>query len=384
MNVYVRQLARELALLGCEVDVFTRRADTRSREIVLDDGVRFIQVDAGPPRAVRKADLPLYLLDLTSAITKFARRYRRQYDVIHSHYWLSGVVGVDLRDRFDAALVHMFHTLSRLKERYLGLSDPNDTVSRLGGERLVLNAADVIVGATEGEQTDIEDLYGSFPGTFAVLPPGVDTELFFPRDKLASRARLGIDADHVVLFAGRLDPIKGLDSLLAVTARLRERLPGRVKVIVVGGQVGGGPSLRAYQRAATAHGVDDIVEFRGTVPQRRLPAYYSAADVLAVPSAYESFGMAALEAMACGTPAVAFRVGGLATTIADGRTGFLASPGSFDSYLDRLATALTSDLDRMGHCARMTALRYRWPAIARRTLDLYRSTAGAVAESHGA
>lgn len=373
MNLYVRQLADGLSTLGVQVDIFTRKSDSRIPEVVpLPSGVRVVHLPAGPAREVPKHLLPLHVPGMVASFRRFAQRESMQYDVLHSHYWLSGLAAFRCRDDHRVPVVHMFHTLSRIKEFHFGHSDPADSVLRVDGERCVLNGADAIVGATMAEQDLLVKLYGRTPASYRVVPPGVDVDLFSPRDKVASRKKLGIEAEKVALFVGRLERIKGLDILLRSVSRIQEQRHGRLRLIVVGGHGKGKKCAGDYERLASDLGLEAVVDFRGSVPHAELPLYYSAADVCAVPSAYESFGMSAVESMACQTPVVAFRVGGLAETVKDGRTGFLAEPGNEEDFTSKLRLALDSQtLDRIGHQARMMVLRYDWRSVASRTLDLY-------------
>lgn len=370
MNLYVRRLAEGLAASGFQADVFTRRTDPLTPEIVdLVPGARVVHLAAGPARPLAKSVLPLHVPAMVNGLAAFVDRERVRFDVIHTHYWLSGLAGLRYLAQTGQPipLVHMFHTLSKLKELYLGQCDRNDSALRYDGERCVLGRADVIVGATEGEADEMASLYGRKPARYVVIPPGVDRDLFRPLGREASRRELGINARQVILFVGRSDPIKGLDVLLRAVASFPHSVRSGLKVLVVGGTVGSG-----VRRTTSRLGLDSIVEFRTKVSHTELPRFYSAADVCAVPSAYESFGMVALEAMACQTPVVAFRVGGLASLIKDGSTGSLADPGRPDAYARELLAAMTSDkLESYGRRARMTAQRYTWDVTVGRTLDLY-------------
>jgi D-inositol-3-phosphate glycosyltransferase len=221
----------------------------------------------------------------------------------------------------------------------------------------------------------MERLYGRAPAAYAVIPPGVDGRLFRPLDQGESRRMLGVDADKVILFVGRLDPIKGLNLVIRDVGELVPFLPYQLKVLVVGGETSRGRVAR-YRRLATRVGLENVVDFRGVVPERDLPRYYAAADVCALPSAYESFGMAALESMSCQTPVVAFGVGGHADTIRDGETGFLARAGQPADYTRKLREALRSDgLETMGRRARLSVQRFTWKATADRTVELYKRLA---------
>ncbi|MGH2449366.1 MAG: glycosyltransferase [Chloroflexota bacterium] len=369
MNIYVRRLASQLSDRGIQVDVFTRRSDSRSPEIDCRGSVRFIHLSAGPARAVPKSSLSLYTSELVDAFVNHVDRYRRSYDLLHSHYWLSGVVGLRLKQRYDLPLAHMFHTLSKVKEMYAGRPDPSDTLLRVEGERAVLAGADIVVGATEAEQELIRRCYGSPSGLFRAIPPGVDLHRFRRYDQLASRRQLGIEGDPVILFVGRMDGIKGLDLLVEAMPRLRAMYP-LLRLVVVGGE--NRLPVNEYRQRIDELGLTNAVELRGAVPQSKLPLYYSSATVFGAPSAYESFGMAAVESMACQTPVVAFGVAGLAVTIRDNQTGFLVEPGDTDGYIQRLVEALGSpNLVEMGRRARLSVQRYAWETVGRRTVDLY-------------
>jgi len=368
MNVYVRRLADDLTKIGLHVDIFTRRTDQTTPEIVeTGAGARVVHLAAGPPRHLPRSVLPLHIPAMVSAFRSFMQRESVDYDILHSHYWLSGLVALRLRSETAAPIVHMFHTLSGVKELYSGQADPGDTGLRFDGERCVMTGADAIVGATRAERDHMEQLYGRSPARFAIIPPGVDTALFRPFDATASRRLLNLDGDRIVLFVGRPDRMKGLDLLLRALAEIEPTTPG-IKLVVVGGQEDAVRSRHIAERL----GVVDRVEFRGLAPQHELPLYYSAADLCAVPSSYESFGMVAVESMACQTPVVAFPVGGLATTVTDGQTGFLAEGRTTSAFVVALQRGLQyAERESMGRRARLSIQRYNWQSVARTTADLY-------------
>jgi D-inositol-3-phosphate glycosyltransferase len=316
---------------------------------------------------------------MVAALRSHVERQHMSYDVLHSHYWLSGVVALRFRDDPRVPVVHMFHTLSRAKELYAGTSDPTDSALRVDAESCVSASADVIVGATDAERKLLERLYGKQPQVYKVISPGVDLDAFAPMDKGKARAKLGIAADQVILFAGRLDPIKGLDVLLQSVADIRASLHTTLQVVVVGGSgEAGSRGTARYRHLARRLGIESIVDFRGPVSQADLPLYFSAADICAVPSAYESFGMVALEAMACQTPVVGFAVGGLEATVKDRQTGFLAAPGSRHHFSQALYAALTSpNLETMGRRARLMAHRFTWSGAAGASVAAYEEAASA-------
>jgi D-inositol-3-phosphate glycosyltransferase len=382
MNLYVRRLAMDLADRGIAVDVFTRRIDGSTPEIVsLSSGARLVQLSAGPRRRLPKSVLPLHIPSVASALRSFATREGIGYDLLHSHYWISGLVAVRCRawlgDRVP--LVHMFHTLSKLKTLHTAEPDAGDSDLRADGERCLIPRADAIVGSTSEERTLMEQLYGRTANRFEMIPPGVDHDLFRPHGTKEARRALGINARRVILFVGRFDRLKGLDVLLRSVESLPPELKCGLKVLLVGGSTSRERgSAERYRSLVRKLGLDEVVSFRGRADQRLLPVYYSAADVCAVPSAYESFGMVAMESMACQTPVVAFRVGGLARTIEHGRTGLLANPGDAEDYARNLNAALRHALwEEVGRRARFSIREYTWDSVACRTLELYEDLRGA-------
>jgi D-inositol-3-phosphate glycosyltransferase len=374
MNLYVHLLAKKLGAGGVLVDVFTRRTGKRAPEIVqLGEGARLIHVLGGQPARLPKRLLPFHLHEMVDGIRCFADREKIRYDVFHSHYWLSGLAAIQLRTDPCVPIVHMFHTLSRVKEIHVGEVDPRDTSIRVDGERACLGVADAVVGATAGELDYLEKLYHSSPRSFSVIPPGVDISVFRPIGKEESRRTLSIGEGTIILFVGRPDRIKGFHVLLQAVSDIRQTLGTDVKLLVVGAaDTGDAGERQSHIKQVRELGLDDVVEFRGAVSQGGLPAYYSAADICAIPSAYESFGMVAVEAMACQTPVVAFAVGGLNSTIKDNQTGFLAAAGNQAAFTATLQRALASpDLDTIGRRARISVQRYDWNGVAARTLELY-------------
>lgn len=379
MNVYVRRLAEGLADCGVEVDVFTRRDSAGSPlELEFTPGARLVTVRAGPDRVLPKSDLAAHTPHFAAALTDYVSSRDISYDVIHSHYWLSGVAAQSLR-RSAEPIVHMFHTLGRVKRMYQPDAGQADAPSRDYAELSLLRSSHTLVFSTDAEVDDVERVYRFRPASVALIPPGVDRERFSPIDRHQARALLNLSADKVVLFVGRMDRAKGVDALLRAAARLRTaRDQHRVKLVVVGGDDDHRDSVAARELArlrTIVHELelDEIVEFRGVVPQESLPMYYAASDVCAVPSRYESFGMVALEALSAGRPVVGFRSRGLEQTVRSGQTGFLVPSGDVDGLAQALDQILSDHVvaRAMGLAARESVKRFSWEHVVEQTLSLY-------------
>nr|WP_232827491.1 D-inositol-3-phosphate glycosyltransferase [Jiangella endophytica] len=379
MNVYVVELARRLAGLGVEVEVFTRATSSDQPPVVeTAPGVLVRHVAAGPYELLPVAEVPAQLCAFTSGVLRAeARHPPGWYDLVHSHYWLSGHVGWLATSRWGVPLVHSMHTMSKVKNLSLAEGERPEPHERELGEEQVVAAADLLVASTDDEAAQLVGLYGADPARVATVPPGVDLDVFAPGPMAAARARLGLPADAVVLlFAGRIQPLKAPDvlvraaSLLARDPALRERLV----VAVVGGPSGSGlAEPHALTRLADCLDVADVVRFEPPVGQRALADWYRAADVTAVPSYSESFGLVALESQACGTPVVAAAVGGLRTAVAHGYSGLLVDGHDPADWADAVA-GLIGDPDRLrrlGAGAVAHAAEFGWDATAARMLDVY-------------
>jgi D-inositol-3-phosphate glycosyltransferase len=379
MNVYIREVARHLGQLGLAVDVFTRKQTPGVPTVVpLGWGARVIHIDAGPQRPVPPPEIVPDLDEFTDGVMAFQRRTGAEYALFHGHYWLSGLVAVELSRRLAGVpVVQMFHTLGVVKN---ALADqPGDRVpqARVDAEALVAARADRIVAATPLESAELAWYCGADVGRVRTIPCGVDVELFSPGSTAAARARLGLSAEWVLLFVGRPAPVKGLEVLLQALARLKAAGLGRadVRLVIVGGDRNDeGNEDRARLRAlADTLGVGAWVDFKGPEPQSALPEYYRAADLCLVPSHHESFGMAALEAMACGATVVASRVGGLATTIQDGVTGVLVPPRDEVALATAIGSLLADGPRRrtLGRHAARWAHSFAWHTVARARVELY-------------
>ncbi len=381
MNVYVRELSRTLGERGIAVDVFTRRQDSALDTIsAIGPNARLIQLDAGPPRHFDKYAVLEYLPDLACNLQRFRNFSGAQYDVIHAHYWLSGRLALPFRDRWRAPLVSTFHTLGRMKNDVAQDDAEREEADRIDIERRVMTCSDHVIASTPVDESQLVKLYGVQSSKISVVSPGVDLEKFRPYRKRSARARLGFGEGPLVLFVGRIQRLKGIDILLRAIAALDEYSPGlRPTVAIVGGapdQEKVDAERREMERLAQLSkslGIEDLVDFMGSVPQEDLPSYYAAADVTVMPSTYESFGLVALESMACGTPIVATRVGGLSTLIRDGETGFLVPWRDPSLFAQRIATVLTDGSlhKRMRRRAREHASGYGWSAAAEATVAVY-------------
>ncbi len=368
MNVYIRELARELGNSQVTIDIFTRRTHTHQSPIVqLAPNVRVIHVQAGPPSSVSKRDLHRYLPEFRQHIEEFRYKEAIHYDVLHSHYWLSGMAAMPLARRWDIPHIMMFHTLGHLKQ----LANPNEPEPqlRLEMERQLIQQADRIIASTGDERQQIIRHCGATPGQVQVIPCGVDLERFFPQNRKQAREKLGLKQHApMLLYVGRLDPFKGPDVLLRAAALMKEE----AQVLIVGGKLSGDRELDELRELARKLHISQRIHFLGARPQQELPGIYSAADITVVPSYHESFGLAAVESLACGTPVVATRAGGLMTVIRDSETGYLVRrcPGFFAEKLDSLLQD-SEVLHQMRATARPSVFQYSWKQVASQMLDVY-------------
>ncbi len=380
MNVYIIELARRLAQRGVEVDVFTRATSSAIPALVRPaDGITVRNIAAGPFEGLTKDALPGQMCSFARAVLRAeASLPVGHYDVVHSHYWLSGQVGALARDRWGVPLVHSMHTMAKVKNAALADGDTPEPASRVVGEEQVVEAADMLIANTETEATQLMDLYDADPGRVEVVHPGVDLRVFAPTPKALARASLRLPADAlVVLFAGRIQPLKAPDVLLRAIAVLLDVAPGlreRLVVPIVGGPSGTGlehPELLA--QLAVALGIEDVVRFVPPVVQADLARWYAAATVVAVPSYNESFGLVAAEAQASGTPVVAAAVGGLRTVVADQVSGLLVDGHDPIAWAEALGRILRDEAyaARLAAAAPGQAALFSWERTAQGILDVY-------------
>ncbi|MGH3852815.1 MAG: D-inositol-3-phosphate glycosyltransferase [Pseudonocardiaceae bacterium] len=380
MNVYIVQTATRLARRGIEVEVFTRATSSELPLVVeLTPGVTVRHIAAGPYEGLAKNDLPAQLCVFTAGVLRAeAHREPGYYDLVHSHYWLSGQVGWLARDRWGVPLVHTAHTLAKVKNAALAHGDAPEPHTRVLGEQQVVTEADRLVANTPAETTQLVELYGADPARTATIAPGVDLELFTPGSRDVARARWGLPRDGVVLaFIGRIQPHKGPDVLLRAAAEMLRRDPAlreRLRVLVVGGPSGNGLAEPAMlHKLAAELGIAERVVFAPPQSGSALVGVYRAADVVAVPSYSESFGLVALEAQACGTPVVAAAVGGLPVAVADGVSGQLVGSHHPADWADALSAVALHPRRRAKLAAGAVrhAPRFSWERTTAALLGVY-------------
>ena len=385
MNVYVRDLTRELGRQGVHVDVFTRSQDEHVPHVVheLGYGNRVVHIPAGPEEPRSKSAITEYIPEFTRGILKFAEEKGITYDVIHSHYWMSGLAAEQLSDAWGGTpIVHMFHTLGEMKNRVARSEDERAGEDRLNGERQVLRRANRIVVATLAELTQLRFLYHADANKMTVIPPGVDTGHFYQIPADEAKQFIGLDPENrMILFVGRIEPLKGVDTLIQAMSCLDKNLTNKecpVHLAIIGGEPDVKPKDMSQEMARLQKMCDDMcmggmVVFLGKRAQDTLPYYYSAAEVLVMPSLYESFGMVALEAMACGTPVIASEVGGLGYLVQNGVTGYTVPDREPAELCDKLSVLLGDhELRRqMGERAAEYAGDYAWEKIASSIIKVY-------------
>ncbi len=385
MNVYVKELTRKLGQLGVNVDVFTRSQDEHVPHVLHDLGYgnRVVHIPAGPEVPLPKPELAEYIPKFVEGILAFAEKKGIQYDLIHSHYWMSGIAARDLKAAWDIPVVHMFHTLGLMKQRIARAPHEAEGDYRIRGEYEVINLADRIIAATPAEMAQLQWLYDTDRKKITIIPPGVDLSHFYPIPSDEAKEFIGIPPDdRMMLFVGRIEPLKGIDTLIKAITIIRQK--GFLDrhcclcVSIIGGEPNANPAVMTdemtrLQQLCDQHGLGDLVTFLGRRGQETLPYYYSATDVVVMPSHYESFGMVALEAMACGTPVIATQVGGLAFLVQDGVTGFHIPVDDPAALGERLITLLEDHELRaqMSSQAAEIAQKYAWEKIAENMKTLY-------------
>jgi D-inositol-3-phosphate glycosyltransferase len=377
MNIYVLESAQRMAAMGVSVDIFTRRTDSAQPDIVeISPGVRVRHFDCGHG-TLTKEQLPIHISGLSQEFSRIIRT--ENYDVIHSHYWLSGKVAMPAAKELGIPLVHTMHTMARVKNLNLAEGETPEPMIRVQGETQVVAAANALIANTDAEGASLVSLYDACPDIVHVVSPGVDLFTFTPAEsRSVSREIVGLPQDALIVsFVGRIQPHKGPEVLIRATSELVKHSPllrHKLIVNVVGGASGANTEeVDRLKELSTWLGIDDVVRFAPPVPRAELPQWYRAADLVIVPSYSESFGLVALEAQACGTPVVATAVGGLRTAVADGISGVLVDghdPKAWSSVISRLLQEpqrrVLLSMGAIEH-----ASHFGWDVTARGTLDIY-------------
>ncbi|MFO7965798.1 MAG: glycosyltransferase [Desulfobacterales bacterium] len=372
MSVYIRELAKELGKRGHRVDIYTRyHGEGHEPVMQLTENVRLLHIRAGGCEDMHKLAVYPYVRDFAEELDRIRHIDNLRYDLIHNHYWLSGLVGNYLARWWRIPQVTMFHTLGAVKNT-LNIGEP-EPECRICSERALVHAGGMIIAPTAKEKHEIVRYYGADPQTVRVIPCGVNQKLFQRVKREKARNRLGIGMDeHVLLYVGRVEPLKGIDRLIRTMAWLKKRID--VKLLIVGGDDTGHPRMQQMRTLVRKLDLEKCVEFAGRADQEDLPGFYSAADALVVASLYESFGLVALEAMSCGTPVVSTAVGGMRSIVRQGVTGCLIG----DDTVTGMAQSILHILDHpelYSHRARAirnSILRFSWENIAASMADAYK------------
>jgi D-inositol-3-phosphate glycosyltransferase len=369
MSVYIRELARELGKRGHGVDIYTRAHDPAEAQIVqLGGNARVIHLQAGEVEPIDKLAVYSHLEDFACSLEDFRTKHSLRYDLIHSHYWLSGWVGRRIQRWWDVPHVIMFHTLGAIKNA-IGVGE-HEPALRIMAERELARDCHRIIAATEKGKEELVSYYGACPEKISVIPCGVNLELFRYIDKESARRSLGLNGHKILLFVGRIDPLKGIDRLLTALPRLDTRQ--NLKLLVIGGDEDSPTEVEKLQRLSQRLHIQDAVTFAGIVEQKELPVYYSAADVCVIPSYYESFGLVALESLACGTPIVATKVGCIESVVNAGQNGYMAEDNAPLRLADGIDTLL-SDSKKSADSIRASVNRFSWSNIAEAIIPEYRA-----------
>jgi len=384
MNVYIHELARTMADRGIDVVVFTRRTDPTQPTVVRPrSGYSVVHIDAGPSAEIPIAEMPELVPTFAQGVVQWTISDGRRFDLVHSHYWLSGWAGVLCKEAFGIPLANSFHTLGRVKDLNRRVGEPASSPLRTLTEEQVISMSDCVIASTPYEFDDLLDHYSADPERLCTSPPGIDHDVFRPGDADEARFWLGLGEQPIVLFVGRIQPLKGIDVAIEALGLLPDHVAGGTgppNLVAIGGPSGpaGVGELARCQSLANSRGLEDRVHFIPPQPHSTLAGFYRAANVLIMPSRSETFGLVAAEAQACGLPVVASAVGGLPYVVDDGTSGLLVNghePGDFAKALLRVLD--DPDLEaRLSGGALEFAERFSWTATADRLLELYAGITG--------
>jgi len=372
MNVYIKELSCELGRRGHHVDIYTRAHDPEHQQVIeLDNNVRLIHLGIGSDDDIPKLAIYAYLQGFICGVENFRKSRGLNYDLLHSHYWLSGLIGKQLKLWWRVPHLCMFHTLGATKNN-IGIGEDEPEL-RIEGERQVVQDCDLIIASTETEKRELIQHYGASPDKIGIIPCGVNMELFRPLGKDYARQQLGLDHESLVLFVGRVEPLKGLRQMLKALPLIASQNPPRL--MIVGGDEHNKDEMAILQQLSGELNIEDRVTFVGSVSQDKLPLFYSAADICVIPSYYESFGMVALESLACGTPIVSTDVGGMRDVVRHAEIGYLIPDNSPQQLASRTSESLSRNGEGRQHfkVRREAVAKFAWPHIADRVLQEYRN-----------
>jgi len=380
--IYIRDICRLLSK-DFQIDIFTRKNVFEENIVELFPGVNVVKVEAGPVEFIPKENIYLYLNEFFMNTTRWIEQNKKDYSLVHSHYWYSGSVALKLKDYFEIPMVHNCHSLGRVKYEILKEDKPPFADMRLLEEELILKRANAIIASTPQEVKNILDLYNVVGENIELIRAGVDGRLFKPIEKTMAIKETGLDFKNVILFVGRITKAKGLRILLKALARVKREFNKELKLLIIGGDISNvmhseieSQEKKYIKKLINKTNLSDDVIFLGPIEREKLPYYYSIADICVIPSLYESFGLVAVEAMACGTPVIASKVGGLAHTIKDGYSGLHFIPGRSDRLAKKILGIITDSerLKEMGVNARIrTAREFGLERTVRQIKELYES-----------
>lgn len=376
MNVYIDELSEAMTRQGIQVVVFTRACQAgKPIKTEVSPLYTLVRIEAGPTKPIPIAEMVQYVDDFAYGVERWIEESGMSFDLIHSHYWLSGRTGVRLKKLLGIPLANSFHTLGRVKDINRRSDEPASSEVRNGIELNTITQSDCVVASTPYEFDDLLDHYGATPERLCISPPGIDHNLFAPGDQQRARRLLGWGNEPVLLCVGRIQALKGFDIAVSTTAEVAHRGLSDIRLVIVGGPSGqaGDSELVMLKRLATDLGIADRVTFQGPESHDSLPSYYQAADLLLMPSRSESFGLVAAEAQACGLPVIASSVGGLPYVVADGESGVLIdghSPSAFAAAIDKILSS-PDDHSMMRSNAQANAQKFSWGQTVDRLLELY-------------